>query len=76
MPCDWPLAPDTQGGFDTVLPRVVQVFGVAQPYHAYLFANRRSNRLKVLIHDGFSLWLTATRDNSLDQAVPLSRYCN
>jgi len=52
---------DMRGGFDTVLARVVQVFGAAQPHHAYLFTNRRANRLKVLVHDGFGLWLAARR---------------
>ena len=32
-------------------------------HHAYLFANRRSNRLKVLIHDGIGVWLCARRLN-------------
>ena len=29
--------------------------------HAYLFANRRANRLKVLVHDGIGIWLAARR---------------
>jgi len=29
--------------------------------HAYLFTNRRANRLKVLVHDGFGLWLAVRR---------------
>jgi transposase len=36
-------------------------FGAAQPHHVYLFTNRRANRLKVLVHDGFGLWLAARR---------------
>jgi transposase len=52
---------DMRGGFDSVLAHVVQVFGAAQPHHAYLFTNRRANRLKVLVHDGFGLWLAARR---------------
>ena len=29
----------------------------------YLFANRRANRLKVLVHDGIGVWLAARRLN-------------
>lgn len=43
---------DMRAGTDTALARVVAVFGAAQPHHAYLFANKRANRLKVLVHDG------------------------
>ena len=48
-------------GPDTALARVVGVFGSARPHHAYVFTNRRANRLKVLVHDGFGLWLCARR---------------
>jgi hypothetical protein len=43
---------DMRAGTDTALARVVKVFGAARPHHAYVFANRRSTRLKVLVHDG------------------------
>ncbi|MEZ5607883.1 MAG: IS66 family insertion sequence element accessory protein TnpB [Burkholderiaceae bacterium] len=33
------------------------------PHHAYLFANRRANRMKVLVHDGIGVWLAARRLN-------------
>lgn len=52
---------DMRAGPDTALARVVAVFGAAQPHCAYLFANKRGNRIKVLIHDGFGLWLCARR---------------
>lgn len=52
---------DLRIGMESALGRVVSVFGAAQPHHAYLFANRRANRLKVLVHDGFGLWLAARR---------------
>ena len=52
---------DMRAGTDTALARVVKVFGAAQPHHAYLFANRRGNRLKVLVHDGVGIWLAARR---------------
>jgi transposase len=63
--CAWlavqPL--DMRAGTDTALGRVVQVFGAAHPHHAYLFANRRANRMKVLVHDGIGIWLAARRLN-------------
>ena len=43
--------------------RVVSVFGAAKPHCAYLFANRRANRMKVLVHDGVGIWLAARRLN-------------
>ena len=52
---------DMRAGVDTALARVVSVFGSARSHHAYLFMNRRANRLKVLVHDGFGLWLCARR---------------
>jgi transposase len=52
---------DLRIGLDTALARVVAVFGAAQPHHAYLFTNRRVNRIKVLVHDGFGLWLVVRR---------------
>jgi transposase len=52
---------DMRAGTDTALARVVQVFGAAHPYTAYLFANRRANRMKVLVHDGIGIWLAARR---------------
>jgi transposase len=54
---------DMRAGTDTVLARVVKVFGAARPHHAYLFANRNSTRIKVLVYDGFGLWLAARRLN-------------
>ena len=33
----------------------------ARPHHAYVFANKRSTRLKVLVHDGIGIWLAARR---------------
>jgi transposase len=42
---------------------VVRVFGEAKPHHAYLFANQRGNRLKVLVHDGYGIWLANRRLN-------------
>jgi transposase len=43
---------DMRAGTDTALARVVAVFGAAHPHHAYCFANKRANRMKVLVHDG------------------------
>jgi transposase len=52
---------DMRAGTETALARVVAVFGAAQTHHAYVFANRRGNRLKVLVHDGIGVWLCARR---------------
>ncbi len=46
--CTEPM--DMRAGTDTTLARVVAVFGSARPHHAYVFANKRSTRLKVLVH--------------------------
>nr|WP_298410618.1 IS66 family insertion sequence element accessory protein TnpB [uncultured Halomonas sp.] len=54
---------DMRAGPDTALARVVRIFGTARPHCAYLFANRRGNRMKVLIHDGLGVWLCARRLN-------------
>lgn len=50
---------DMRAGTETALARVVKVFGAAHPHTAYLFANRRANRMKVLVHDGVGVWLAA-----------------
>ena len=54
---------DMRAGTETILARVVSMFGEARPHHAYLFANRRANRLKVLVHDGYGVWLANRRLN-------------
>jgi transposase len=54
---------DRRAGMDTALAPIVKVFGAAQPHHAYLFANRRANRMKVLVHDGIGVWLASRRLN-------------
>jgi len=54
---------DMRAGTESALARVVNVFGCARPHHAYLFANRRANRIKVLVHDGIGVWLAARRLN-------------
>jgi transposase len=55
---------DMRLGTEAALARVVAVFGAAHPHHAYLFANRRANRMKVLVHDGIGVWLAARRLNA------------
>ena len=52
---------DMRRGTEAALERVVRVFCAARPHHAYLFANRRANRMKVLVHDGIGVWLAARR---------------
>ena len=53
-----------RAGTESELARVVAVFGTARPHTAYLFANRRANRIKVLVHDGIGVWLAARRLNT------------
>ena len=52
---------DMRAGTEKALARVIRVFGEARAHHAYLFANRRANRIKVLVHDGIGIWLCARR---------------
>lgn len=52
---------DMRAGIDSALGRVVKIFGAAHPHTAYLFANARANRMKVLVHDGLGFWLAARR---------------
>ena len=52
---------DMRAGTETALARVIRVFGEARAHHAYLFTNRRTNRLKLLLHDGIGIWLCARR---------------
>lgn len=55
---------DMRMGAEAALARVVNVFGAARPHHAYVFANRRADRMKVLVHDGIGVWLAARRLNA------------
>lgn len=53
---------DLRGGIDTLLAQVVRGFALgAQAHHAYVFANRRADRLKVLVYDGAGMWLCTRR---------------
>ena len=55
-------ASDLRGGIDKLLARVVRGFALgAQAHHAYVFANRRADRLKVLVYDGAGMWLCTRR---------------
>ena len=52
---------DMRAGPDTALARVVHSFGQAKHHTAYVFANKRANRLKILVVDPFGVWLAARR---------------
>lgn len=54
---------DMRAGMDTLMTKAVQQFGQMMPHHAYLFSNRTHNRLKLIVHDGFGLWLCSRRLN-------------
>ena len=55
---------DMRAGVERLLASVVQVFGSAQAHHGYLFANARTTRIKLLVHDGFGVWCAARRLNA------------
>ena len=55
---------DVRLGTEAALSRIVGVFGAAHLNHAYLFANRRANRMRVLVHGGIGVWLAARRLNA------------
>lgn len=64
-------ASDLRGGIDRLLGLVVHGFALgAQPHHAYVFANRRADRLKVLVYDGAGMWLCTRRLQSGSFAWP------
>ncbi|MEE4101280.1 IS66 family insertion sequence element accessory protein TnpB [Pseudomonas viridiflava] len=50
---------DMRAVTETALAKVIAVLGAAKPHSAYLFANRRANRMKVLVHDCMGIWLAA-----------------
>lgn len=52
---------DMRSGMDTLMNQIIAQFGAAQAHHAYLFANRGANRMKVIVHDGFGVWLCSRR---------------
>jgi transposase len=54
---------DMRAGADRLLASVVRVFGAARAHHGYLFANVRSTRIRLLVHDGFGVWCAARRLN-------------
>ena len=54
---------DMRAGTERLLASVVRVFGAAQAHHGYLFANARSTRIRLLVHDGFGVWCAARRLN-------------
>ncbi|KMM97144.1 IS66 family insertion sequence element accessory protein TnpB [Pseudomonas helleri] len=65
---------DMRSGTEKALARVVSVFGAAQSHCAYLFANRRGNRMKVLVHDGLGVWLAARRLHQGKFSWPSNRH--
>jgi transposase len=54
---------DVRAGVERLLAQVVLVFGQAQAHHAYLFADARATRVKLLLHDGFGVWCATRRLN-------------
>jgi transposase len=64
---------DMRAGTDTALARVVAVFGAARPHHAYCFANRRANRMKVLVNDHPTMSLSSAQLDTLVLGLPWQR---
>ena len=64
---------DMRAGTYTALARVVSAFGAAHPHTAYLFANTRANRMKVLVYDGIGVWLAARRLKQVKFVWPRDR---
>jgi transposase len=64
---------DMRAGTESALGRVVAVFGSAQPHHAYVFLNRRGDRMKTLVCDGFGVWLAARRCTKAASREPRSQ---
>ena len=54
---------DMRASMDKILAKAAHVFGEARPHHAYLFANRRRTRMKVLVQDSQGIWLACWRLN-------------
>lgn len=54
---------DMRVGTETASARIVAVFGASKPHCAYLLANPRANRMKVVVPDGVGIWSAASRLN-------------
>lgn len=52
---------DMRSGMDTLMNQIITLCGNVQPHHAWLFANRSANRMKVIVHDGFGIWMCSRR---------------
>jgi transposase len=62
---------DLRVGIDALLAQVVRGFTLgAQAHHVYVFANRRADRLKVLVYDGARMWLCTRRLQSGSFVLP------
>ena len=65
---------DMRAGTETILARVVQVFGAAKPHHGYLFANRRLNQGRFHWRSGSgTLSLTRAQLDALILGLPWER---
>jgi transposase len=72
---------DMRCGMDKLMAQIISAFGLMQPHHAYVFSNSRAHRIKVIVHDGFGIWLSTRRlhqgrfiwSHTSDGAIELSR---
>lgn len=63
-----------RAGTEAALALVVAMFSAAKLHCAYLFANRRANRMKVLVYDGVGIWVGARRLNQGSICWPRVRH--
>lgn len=61
---------DMLAGIERLLSCVVQTTGAAHAHHGYLFANARTTRIKLLVHDGFGVCCASRRLNAGHFALP------
>jgi transposase len=52
---------DMRCGADSLLAQVLREFGQAKTHHAYLFANKRASRMKLVLCDETGVWVAAKR---------------
>lgn len=60
-PVERPFRASMRAGTKTALARVVAVFSAAKPHCAYLFSNRRANRIKCWFTTGLVFGSYASR---------------
>lgn len=52
---------DMRAGMDTAMAQMLKAFSSINPHCTFLFCNKRGHCIKVLVHDGRGVWLSARR---------------